>query len=118
MSIGYILLLIVFLLFLTYFSVKSTVIAWLTKPNNIVKTKPGFNLIRLSLIKLKDMDVLNDKELEDVIEIYETKGFKNKEDQDYLDYFKVLNELKEIGYFDDDVFNNKMLKLKKYYKVD
>lgn len=116
MKIGFILVVLIILLISTYFTVKSTVLAWLSRPNNKVKTNSELSLIRLSLSKLRDIDVLNDKELEDVVEIYEAKGFNNKEEQQYLDYFKVLNELKATGYFDDDVFSSKMLKLKNYYK--
>jgi len=118
MRIGYILILLVLLLIITYFSVKSTVIAWLTRPRNTIQTKSDLNLIKLSLSKLREIDVLNAKELEDAIKIYEAKGFKQEEGHHYLDYFKVLNELNEIGYFNDEMFNSKMLKLKKHYKVD
>jgi hypothetical protein len=103
---------------MTYFSVKSTVTAWLSKPKNMVKTKPELSLVQLSLIKLRDIGVLNDKELGDVVKIYETKGFEGREHEDYLDYFKVLSELKEIHYFGEDVFNDKMSKLKNYYKLN
>ena len=54
---------------------------------------------------------------------YETRLMEllilNKEkDLKYLDYFKVLEELKEIGYFDEEVYKSKMLKLKNHYKTN
>lgn len=118
MHIVYILLLAVLVFFTSYFTVKSTVQVLLNRPKNILKSKPDLNLVQLSLIQLKDIGVLNNEELEDIIEIYETKGFSKKEPEQYLDYFKILNELKELEYFSNDVFNDKMSKLKKHYKAD
>jgi len=118
MKIAAILVLIIFLLFATYFTVKSTVIAWLSRPKNIMEPGADLNLIRLSLSKLKDIGVINDNELEDIIKIYEDKNLNKEENLKYLDYFKVLEELKETGYFDEAVYQSKMLKLKNHYKAN
>ena len=118
MKIAAILVLIMFLLFATYFTVKSTVIAWLSRPKNIMEPGSDLNLIRLSLSKLKDIGVINDYELEDIIKIYEGKKTNKEEELKYLDYFKVLEELKEMGYFDEEVYLSKMLKLRNHYNTN
>lgn len=70
------------------------------------------------LVKLRDIKVLDNVELEEVIKIYKDKGSKNKSHEQYLKYSKVLSELKEIGYFTEETFIEKQRILKKYYGVD
>ena len=70
-----------------------------------------------SLINLSNIDVLNNDELNDAIEIFYKKGYENREYEAYLKYAKVLKELKETKYFTEEVFNEKMEKLKNYYGI-
>lgn len=70
------------------------------------------------LVKLRDIEVLDNVELEEVIKIYQDKGSKNKDHEQYLKYSKVLSELKDIGYFNEETFIEKQRILKKYYGVD
>jgi len=67
------------------------------------------------LVKLRDIEVLNNDELEEIIEIYSNKSMKNKEDQQLQKYYKVLRDLKEIGYFTDEEYLKRMAKLTDYY---
>lgn len=70
------------------------------------------------LVKLRDIEVLDNVELEEVIKIYKDKGSKNKSHEQYQKYSKVLSELKGIGYFTEETFIEKQRILKKYYGVD
>ncbi len=70
------------------------------------------------LVKLRDIEVLDNVELEEVIKIYEKKGNKNKNYNQYIKFNKVLSELKEIGYFTEETFIERQRILKKYYGVD
>jgi hypothetical protein len=72
----------------------------------------------LGLVKLRDIEVLSNTELEEVIALYQNKGSKKKEYEQYEKYKRVLNELIEIGYLSDEQYSIKISKLKKYYKVD
>jgi len=69
------------------------------------------------LIKLRDINVFTNDELNDVIQIFYNKGYENKEQEKYLKYTQVLIELKEIKYFTEEDFNDKMEKLKNYYGI-
>lgn len=67
------------------------------------------------LIKLRDMEVLNNDELEEIIQIFSDKSMENKDHQQLLKYSRVLDNLKEIGYFTDEEYMKRMAKLKNYY---
>lgn len=72
----------------------------------------------LGLVKLRDIDVLSNSELEEVIELYQNKEVKNKSYEQYQKYVRVLKELKEMGYFSDEQYSGKMNKLNNYFKVE
>jgi len=69
------------------------------------------------LIKLRDIDVFSNDELNDAIEIFYKKGYENREYEAYLKYAKVLKDLKETNYFTEEAYNEKMEKLKNYYGI-
>jgi len=68
------------------------------------------------LIKLRDMDILNNSELEEVIKLYNNNHDKKEEPQEYEKYIEILNNLKERGYFNDEQYGNRIDKLKNYLK--
>ncbi|MBK1810703.1 hypothetical protein JHL18_08640 [Clostridium sp. YIM B02505] len=70
------------------------------------------------LVKLRDIDVLSDSELEEIIEFYQKKNLKNKDYEQYQKYSSALKELKEIGYFSEEKYSNKMDILNDYFKID
>lgn len=72
----------------------------------------------LGLVKLRDIEVLSNTELEEIIEIYHDKNVKKCDYEQYQKYEKVLNELKETGYFSDAQYSNKITELKKHFKVN
>jgi Na+/melibiose symporter-like transporter len=72
----------------------------------------------LGLVKLRDIEVLSNKELEEIIEIYHDKDVKKGDYKQYQKYEKVLNELKETGYFSDVQYSIKITELKKHFKVN
>ncbi|MEA4902552.1 hypothetical protein [Desulfitobacterium sp.] len=67
------------------------------------------------LVKLRDIEVLTDMELEEIIELYHNNSVNNKEKVKYEKYLKLLNELKEIEFFTDEEYANKKKKLDEYY---
>ena len=70
------------------------------------------------LVKLRDIDVLSNTELEEIIELYQKKRDNKQENKLYQKYKLILEELKEMGYFSDGQYVNKMHILKKYFNVD
>ncbi|MBU3189997.1 hypothetical protein K9O30_12710 [Clostridium bowmanii] len=105
-------LLIILLFSVIYFAVRLAIIPLINEPDEERIYQQDFGLV-----KLRDIDILSPTELDEVIEIYQKIG---TEDEDYEQYHKsekVLNELKEIGYFTDEEFSNRIEKFKKYFKV-
>ncbi|SNS72562.1 hypothetical protein SAMN05446037_101887 [Anaerovirgula multivorans] len=70
------------------------------------------------LTKLRDIDVLDNTELEEIIALYNNKTKIKENNEKYKKYENVLNELKETGYFTEEDYLNRMTKLRKYLKVD
>ena len=69
----------------------------------------------VELVKLRDIEVLSNDELKEVLELYHNKNLIKEE---YEKYENLLNELKDIGYFSYEEYSSKINKLKKYFKVD
>ena len=74
------------------------------------------------LVKLRDMDILNNDELEEVIKLYQSnnnnnnKNDNNEELQQYEKYTEILNDLKNRGYLNEGQYNERIEKLKNYFK--
>lgn len=71
----------------------------------------------LDLVKLRDIEVLSNTQLEEVIEMYKKKANKSESDDQFQKYKKLLDELKQSGYFSDDQYFSGLDKLEKYYDV-
>lgn len=70
------------------------------------------------LIELRDLEILNDTELENVIESYKSIRTKKQNNEQYLKYSKILSELKDIEYFNQDQYADKSNMLKKHFNID
>ncbi|GFP75400.1 hypothetical protein [Clostridium fungisolvens] len=69
-------------------------------------------------VKLRDIDVLSDSELEEIIEFYQKNELKNKNYKQYENYSNALKELKEIGYLSEELYSSKTDMLNDYFKID
>lgn len=70
------------------------------------------------LIKLRDMGLLGDEELEEVIEIYAAEKADAENREQYQRCLRILNELKEREYFTDEQLAEKSNRLKEQFNVD
>jgi hypothetical protein len=95
-----------------YFAVRLSIESLLLQYNKISPEEEDFGLV-----KLRDIEVISNVELEEVIELFNKKIVKKERYLEYQKYANVLSELKESGYFTDDDYLNRMNKLQKYYKV-
>lgn len=59
------------------------------------------------LVELRDMGVLSNSELEEVIKLYKRMEDKEQAKKQYQTYEIILRELKEIGYFTDTQYANR-----------
>lgn len=71
-----------------------------------------------ALIKLRDIDIFDNDELEEVIDLYQKKIQKKEETEHYIKLANILDELKEMGYFTEEEARIRMDKLKEYFKID
>jgi hypothetical protein len=108
-----ILLLGIILFFIIYFSVRLAINPLVKKQN-----EPSISDNNFGLNKLRDIEVLSNKELEEVIMLYQNQSRAGKNSEQYNKYAKVLNDLKEMKYLDDEQYLIKLSKLKAYYKVN
>lgn len=60
------------------------------------------------LVKLRDMKVFDNSELEEIIELYNNKRNMEKDHLQLQKYSRVLSELKDIGYLTDEEYTKKM----------
>ncbi len=113
MDIVSILLLAIFLFAIIYLAVRLAITPLLYESEEAVTDKQDFGLIYL-----RDIEILNNTELEDVIEFYNDKNSRREDYKQYQKYVKILNELKEFGYYTDEAYFIKVEKLKKHFKID
>ena len=112
MDIGVILLLSLLLFIIIYSAVRLAIYPLLDKSEEIIKDSHDF-----ALVKLRDIEVLNDTELEEVIEIYQKKSINKEDYEQYQKYVKVLNELKQLSYLTEEQYFDKLDRLKDYFRV-
>jgi hypothetical protein len=70
------------------------------------------------VVKLRDFGILSDDELEAAGELYQVAKEKEENHKTYIKYEKVLMELKTIGYFSDEHYQNKIEALKQHLNID
>lgn len=103
-----------FILFIIiYLAVRLAINPLIPKPNEQEDDKDSEN--NVGLVKLRDIEVLTNTELEEIIELYHSKSIRNKDKQQYDKYSKVLKELREIGFFTYEEFAERIEKLNEYY---
>lgn len=103
---------VIVLFAIIYFAVRLAI-----KPLLYRKEESNTDKLYSDLIKLRDMNVLDNNELEEIIEFYEKRNQTKDDNDQYQEYVKILNELKEMEYFTDDQSNVRMDKLKAYLKA-
>jgi hypothetical protein len=96
-----------------YFAMRLAIYPLLRRQDEFVIDKQNFQLH-----KLRDMEILNNAELEGAIKLYQHKNDNEEDYEQYEQYAEILNELKEMGYFTDEGYCNRIDKLKNYFKVD
>ncbi|WP_206458980.1 hypothetical protein [Anaerovorax sp. IOR16] len=67
---------------------------------------------------LRDMHIISDAELEDVIEFLQEKQKKETERMQYQYYLDFLDELKENGYLSEEDYLIKLDKLKNHFEIN
>ena len=120
----------VFVLFILPFGVASYILFYVMKAavksaieDIEIKAKKDIKIIidkedSDKLIELRDMEILNDTELEQVIESYKSVRTNKENNEQYLKYSKILSELKDIEYFNQDQYVDKSNMLIKHFSID
>lgn len=98
---------------LTYFAVWLAIRPLLNKINEI---HPYDN--KVELIKLRDIGIFNDAELEEVIKLFQNRNASKEDYEQYIKHVKILNELNKMGYYNDEERSQRLNKLKEHYRID
>lgn len=96
---------------LIYFAVRLAINPLLHSQEVLIDDNQDFDLI-----KLRDMEILNNTELEEVIKLYQNNNTPKEGPKIYQKYFRILIELKEMGYLNDGEYNERLEKLRNYIK--
>lgn len=96
-----------------FFAVRLAINPLLNTPNEITPENNDFELVNL-----RDIEILSNTELEEVQELYKNRSISKENYEQYQKYTKILNELKDMDYLSDEQFNDKINKLKEYYKIN
>ncbi|HML37181.1 MAG TPA: hypothetical protein PKA19_07165 [Bacillota bacterium] len=70
------------------------------------------------LIALRDIGLLSDAEIEEAIASYQKARAERKNRDEYEKHSRVLNELKETGYFTDAQYADRIDSLKEYFHIE
>ncbi|MGE5627913.1 MAG: hypothetical protein ACM3X7_07320 [Solirubrobacterales bacterium] len=108
-----IIILVIFIYFIVYSAVSLAIRPLLVKEDDDIYEDSD-----LGLVKLRDMGIFSNEELEEAIEFYGSKDIKKGASAQYQKYEKVIHELMQIGYLTDEEYLYKVDKLKKYFKMD
>ena len=87
------------------------------KPLYIEKDSP-YDEESDDLVTLRDIEILSNDELEQIIKLDEIKDDNKDEYKKYMKYAQILNELKEKSYFAEEEYLNKMDKLKRHFGIN
>jgi len=112
MGLGSIFLLAILLFVIIYVAVRLAIKPLLEEPYEDVKFKRDNELARI-----RDIGIIRPNEYDDVIELYRNRDADKADNELWLNYGKVLDELKEIGYFTDEEYSRRIEELKSYFKV-
>lgn len=104
---------LVTLFVIIYAAVRLAINPLINKSYKVIKNKQDVNLIRL-----RDIGVLSNEELENIIDHYQNENEKNKNSEQYQRYNEVLNELLKKGYFSNDEYLNKREILNDYFNIE
>lgn len=70
------------------------------------------------VIKLRDLGILSDDELGEAAEMYQKAKERERDQTAFYKSEKVLSELKEIGYLNDEQYRDKINALEKQYYIE
>lgn len=109
-------------LLILYFVIKAAVKAALEdkmeRINAVLRREDDNATDANDVIKLRDFGILSDDELEEAAELYQEAKEREETHKAFINYEKVLSELKEIGYLNDEQYMDKSNALKKYCNIE
>ncbi len=103
----------ILLFIIIYLAVRLAINPLLSKQDDADTYKESYGLVNL-----RDIYVLSNTELEEIIELYQKKHDNKQANKQYQKYKLILEELKEMGYFSDEQYDNKIYMLKKHFNAD
>ena len=109
----YIFILGIFLFAIIFFAVRFAIEPLIGEPKRETNNRRD-----AELAKLRGMGILSKLEIEEVIGLYKKRDDQDEDTEQYHKYSKILNGLREIGYFTDEEYSKRIDSLKVYYKIN
>lgn len=113
MNIGLTLLWALILFSVIYAAVRLAIAPLIPEKDEINRDALNFDLS-----SLRDLGILDNDELEEAIKLYDNTLVRKEEQIKYEKYAKIVNKLKDVNFFTDEVCVDKMNKLKKHFNID
>jgi hypothetical protein len=70
------------------------------------------------LIVLRDLELLNDEELEGAIELYRTERGEREKFAEYLRFAEILGHLKEKEFLSEEQYSERSSRLKEQFEIN
>ena len=86
------------------------------KADSSPKIKQDLQVV--GLVRLRDIEVIDNDELEKIVRFYQNRGIQKENYEEYKKYVKILNELRDERYLTDEDYLNKLGKLKSHFNMD
>jgi hypothetical protein len=113
MDIGTILLLAILLFAIIYFAVRLAISPLLNK-----ESEENLESNDFGLDYLRDIGVLTNTELRDIIELYNNIGSRKSDFEQYEKSVRVIDELKKLDYLTEEEYLDKISKLKRHFEQE
>ncbi|AFL99730.1 MULTISPECIES: hypothetical protein [Desulfitobacterium] len=104
----------ILLFIIIFLAVRLAIQPLIQSSNDVAVNEEG----ELSLVRLRDIGVLDNNELEEVIQFYNHKKVSSKKMKELERYTKVLSELVGQGILTQEEYSERMERLRNYYVSD
>ena len=73
---------------------------------------------RSGLSKLITLDIISQSEYTELVDLYNKNAIHEKNNKDYIESLKTLDDLRSLNYFADDEYNLRVVKLKEHFFIN
>ncbi|GKX68551.1 hypothetical protein [Inconstantimicrobium mannanitabidum] len=112
MDLAEFILIIIIIFIINYCATMKAINPLLDYVDNNIKHKK-----ECDLVKLRDLKILDDNELEDVIKLVKKRNEEREQYESYNKCLETLEGIKDVGYFTEEQYLCRLQKLKEHFKI-